>query len=74
MNANYYDYNELAAAALENPTTENLAALGEWFEQNGMDYWNGECWEIDSNHSLYPVYKCIDEENEEYECIGYEVR
>ena len=70
-NVNRYSYEELKNAAIGHETAENLNALGEWFEQYGMDYWNGECFDVDSSHSLYPIHKCIDEENEEYERIGY---
>lgn len=69
-----YNYKELETAALNNPTEENLAALGEWFELYGMDFWNGECWAIDGNHSLYPIYELVDEELEEWELRGYEIR
>lgn len=74
MNVNYYSYQELEAAALERGTAEDLAALGEWFENYGNDYWNGEAWKIDSSRSLYPIDECTDEENETWERTGYEIR
>lgn len=39
---NEYRYEELREAAIKNPTDENLAALGEWLQQYGDRYWNGE--------------------------------
>lgn len=44
---NEYRYEELREAAIKNPTDENLAALGEWLQQYGDRYWNGEEWDID---------------------------
>lgn len=69
---NRYNYKELETAALENPTAENLAALGEWFEWYGVDFWNGEYFEIDSSNRLYPVYKEV--KPDEWERIGWEIR
>lgn len=74
MNINYYSYAEIRAAVDERETPENLAALGEWFERYGMDFWNGECWDIDGHRSLYPIYELVDEEYEEWELRGYEIR
>ena len=41
-------------------------------EQYGGNYWNGECWEIDSNNSLYPIYREVSEG--EFEVVGYEIK
>lgn len=72
MNMNtYYDYDDLKKAYEANPTQENLNALGEWFEENGQTYWNGEYFDADSIR-IYPVYKEISED--EFELVGYEAR
>ncbi len=67
-----YDYNELKNNALNpNATQDDINALGEWFEQYGDEFWNGEYFEIDSEHRLYPQYREIDED--EFEICGYEI-
>lgn len=69
----YYDYEELVEKALAfDATQEDINALGEWFDSHGWDYWNGEYFEIDRYHSLYPVYKEVAEDN--FEIVGYEIR
>lgn len=70
----YYEYKDLLVAVEENETPEALEALGEWFQRYGNMYWNGECWDIDGNRGLYPIYKLVDEECEDWEIIGYEIR
>lgn len=70
----YYDYKDLLSAVDENETPESLAALGEWFQRYGDMYWNGECLDIDGNRGLHPIYKLVDEECEEWELTGYEIR
>ena len=70
---NYYSYEELAAKALApNAAQADIDELGEWFQQYGMMYWNGQCFNIDKTHDLYPVY----EENEDgdIDIVCYEVR
>ena len=68
-----YDYEELKNKALaQNAVQEDIDALGKWFEQYGVEYWNGEYYEIDSNNRLLPMYKQIDED--EFEIVGYEIR
>lgn len=70
---NYYSYEELVSKALSPAATqEDVNELGEWFQQHGMMYWNGECFTIDSKRDLYPIYKEVDED--EFEVVGYEVR
>jgi hypothetical protein len=70
-----YDYRVLTAKALSSDATqEDINALGEWFEAYGYQYWNGECYEVDTSHYLYPV---LSEEPDEYgglEVTGYELR
>lgn len=72
MNINYYSYTELAEKALATKSPEDCANLGYWFERWGRDYWNGECYNIDSAHDLYPVYKEV--EDDEYDIEGWEIR
>lgn len=69
----YYDYCALEKAALEKETPENISALAEWFECFGDDFWNGECWTINNEKSLYPVYQ-HDEKSDQFELIRYEIR
>lgn len=68
----YYDYPELAAAALaDNAPQGAIDALGDWFERHGTMCWTGECYNVDDkkNISLYPVYRELGED--EYELVGY---
>lgn len=67
-----YGYEEYRAAAIEDPSEENLANLGEWFQQYGMEFWNGECWDADG-YELRPVYEW-DEETGTGTICGYELR
>ena len=67
-----YNYNELREAAIEDPTPENLENLGDWFQTYGMDFWNGECFDVDG-YRLFPVYSEPDEYGD-CERIGYELR
>ena len=67
-----YLYSEIVKNALDNPTSFNLSRLAYWFEDYGSQFWNGECWEIDKEHSLYPVYEEI--APDEYKLIAHEIR
>lgn len=49
---NEYKYSDLRAAALADPTAENLAALGEWLQEYGGRDWNGESWDIENGRRL----------------------
>ena len=70
---NYYSYKELRAAATAPGATQaDIDALGEWFSRYGDRYWNGECYDADGLY-LYPVEKW-DEETEQGEIVGYELR
>lgn len=68
-----YDYEELKNKALsKNATTEDINALGEWFQQYSDSSWNGEYYEIDSHHRLYPQYKEVSKD--EFDIVGYEIK
>lgn len=57
---NRYNYAELEAAATAyNAPKEAIDALGEWFNNYGMDFWNGEFFTVSESRGLflYPVYK-----------------
>ena len=69
MSVTYYSYQELAEAALYDPTPDNLNALGEWFERYGSTFWNGEFFIIDEDHRLFRIW---DDDHENI--IGYELR
>ena len=64
-----YDYEELRAKAIENPTFENLEALADWLDY--YDYnrksWNGEFWDIGD-----PVYGDEDEDGC-FPIVNYEI-
>ena len=68
-----YNYDELRKAAIENPTEENLAALGKWFELYGMDFWNGQYFDADG-YELWPVYAEAEEDAVQLEQVGWELR
>ena len=69
-----YDYEELRAKAINNPTFENLEALADWLRY--YDYsqksWNGEFWDIDDGLRLYPIYGDEDE-NGCFPIVNYEI-
>lgn len=67
-----YDYQELRAKAIENPTFENLEALADWLSNYDMNSWNGEFWDIDDGQRLYPVYGDEDE-NGCFPIVNYEI-
>ena len=69
---NYYNYQEIrAAATAPNAAQADIDALGEWFQANGQQYWNGEYFDADGLR-VYPVYR--ETEPDEYELTGYEIR
>ena len=73
MSINRYSYQELSKKALsDSATQEDVNNLGQWFDLYGMDFWNGKCFSIDSEHDLYPIYAPAD--NDQYDIIGYEIR
>lgn len=63
------NYQELRQAA-ESGKREDINALGRWFEREGREYWNGEYYDADGME-IYPVYKLVDAETEDYEIVGY---
>lgn len=69
--ANYYEYEELRKKALSG-NQEDINALGEWFEQYGDRYWNGEYYNADDGMRLFPVYEEAAED--EWELKRYEFR
>lgn len=72
-----YNYEELEQKALAPAATqEDINALGEWFSLYGSTFWNGECYTIDADHALWPVYEEHFDENGEFDyadIIGYEI-
>lgn len=62
--ASYYDYEELREKAL-NGTQDDINNLGEWFEQHGERYWNGEFYDVGEGLRLYPIQEDhLDEDGE----------
>ena len=75
----YYDYKELyEKATAYNASQDDINALGEWFENYGMCYWNGERFEASAEgeptgtRGLVRIEKQVDEDT--WETIGYEFR
>lgn len=71
-----YDFKEIEKKALTDRTKDAIAELGKWYESNGNDFWNGEHYYGSYNgqeYRLTPIMKCVDEENEEWEQIGWEL-
>lgn len=66
----YYDYEEIKNKALKTKNFDDVLALGEWFENYGMDFWNGEYFEIDKNNRLYPLYDKLSED-EDLTLVGW---
>lgn len=72
MRVNPYNYKELETEAIRTESPEALAALGEWFQCYGSAYWNGECWNIDDDRRLFPIYEECDDGD--FDVTGYEIR
>ena len=69
MNADYYNYKPLVAAALSpNATQADIDALGEWLHAYDRDSWNGECYHVDATHQLYPISRVG---YEDYDIVGH---
>lgn len=67
-----YDYAELRAAAIDNPTFENMEALADWLRNYDMNSWNGEFWDIDDGLRLKPEYG-EEDENGCFPIVGYSI-
>ena len=74
----YYDYEQLKEKALQFQATPNdINELGKWFDEYGDVYWNGEYYDVDEQHRLFPVFdEHYDESGEliSADVIGYEFR
>lgn len=76
---NYYDYEELKNKALEKRDKQSIMDLYNWFSRYGNDFYNGECYSIDKELNLYPIWSGVGEPDEdgdyeEYEVISAEIR
>lgn len=68
-----YKYEELAAAALApTATQDDLQRLADWFYNYDMRDWNGEYFEIDATHRLYPIYGEEDVDGN-VDIVGWEI-
>ena len=67
---NYYSYADLRKAVNDNPTEENINALGEWFERYGGAYWNGWYYDADGIR-LAPIYEQTGEDD--FDLIGWQL-
>jgi len=75
FNDSYYEYDALLEKAMSAEATQtDIDALGNWFENWGNDFWNGEYFEIDKDHRLYPVYEEIENEDGTFDLKGFEIR
>lgn len=61
------DYQVLRQAA-ESGKREDIDALGHWFEREGREFWNGECYDADGME-IYPVYAYCNES--QLDIVGY---
>ena len=69
MSISKYDYDDLEKRATAPGATQlDISNLGEWYEQYGDSFWNGEFYN-DDGKELYPIYKQI--ASDEWEIIGY---
>lgn len=67
-----YNYEDLRKAAIDDPIRENRMALGEWFQNYGMEFWNGTHFDADG-FALIPIYEW-DDETDTGTVIDYELR
>ena len=78
MNINEYSYKELIKTVESERTEENINTLGEWFEQYGRQFWNGEYYDVvELDSRLFPIYDFeYDEDGEIVQgtITGYELR
>lgn len=66
----YYDYAELRKAALDERSEQAINKLGQWFDNYGAQFWNGEYYDADNGVRIYPVYS-EEDENGNAELTGY---
>lgn len=72
MSINYYSYKELREKSVSADATQSdIDALGEWFQQYGSRFWNGEVYDADG-FVLRPV-QVYDEDSDTWETTGYEI-
>lgn len=65
-----YNYAELKEKAI-NGTEGDVNNLGEWFENYGLKFWNGEFYDADGLR-LYPIFEDVGQD--EFEPVGYELK
>lgn len=63
----------LEKAEKDNSTVEDRIELFKFFEKNCNILWNGECYRIDKNRDLYPVYKPVGEPDEDGDYMDWEL-
>lgn len=72
-NVNYYSFGDLLEALNNNLSAENINRMGVWFDLFGMEYWNGECFQLDESREIVPIYTW-DEETEQGQLVGYKLK
>lgn len=69
------DFEILEKKAIEEGTEEAMNRLGEWYETEGMRYWNGEAFYgkyEGREYHLVPVYE--ETEDGDFEIVGWDLR
>ena len=55
--SSYYNYKALVEkATATGATRDDRLALLDWFDQYGIDYWEGRYYKMDDGLRLYPIY------------------
>jgi hypothetical protein len=68
-----YQYDELRSAALApTATKEDRLALCGWFSKYDNGSWNGECFDLEDGHSLYPIME--EQEDGDWLLVDAEIR
>ena len=66
-------YQELEHKALSaDATQEDANRLGKWFELYGESYWNGEYYNVDDTHRLFPID--MEDADGDFHRVGWELR
>lgn len=58
----YGDFGTIYESLKQTEDQKYMFQLARWFEDFGTRYWNGECYQIESDKALYPVYQQISED------------
>ena len=71
-NYNYYDYKKLLRKALSAKATQkDINTLGMWFNSFGLDFWNGEYFDMENGKKLCPVF--VETGTGDFDVIKFEI-